>query len=281
MTAQHSRIDAPLLSSDALSEAVRAQMRPQWGNIARTAVILGVIMLLLALSYYPTEMNNWVRLFQGNDFLDSMIAQFLSPDFSDLDLYLRKMLETVQIALWGTVLSIIFGAPMALLASNNIAPAWIVFPMRRLMDASRAINDLVFAVLFVAVVGLGPLPGVLAIFVHNLGIISKLFSEAVEAIDERPVEGIRTTGASRLQEIIYGVIPQVIPLWSSFSLYRFETNVRSATVLGIVGAGGIGFTFNEAFKGFRFEEASAIIIVMVVTVSVIDMISSRLRKMLI
>jgi phosphonate transport system permease protein len=266
---------------DELSDAIRAQLRPQWANIARSTAILSVIVLLLALSYYPTEMNNWTRLLTGNAFLDSMIAQFLNPDFTSLSLYIRKMVETVQIALWGTVLAIIFGAPLALLASSNIAPAWVVFPMRRLMDASRAINDLVFAVLFVAVVGLGPLPGVLAIFVHNLGIVSKLFSEAVEAIDARPVEGIRTTGATRVQEILYGVIPQVIPLWSSFSLYRFETNVRSATVLGIVGAGGIGFTFNEAFKGFRFEEASAIIIVMVVTVSVIDMISSRLRKMLV
>ncbi|MHC5653219.1 phosphonate ABC transporter, permease protein PhnE [Stappia sp. ICDLI1TA098] len=266
---------------DELSDAIRAQLRPQWANIARSTAILSVIVLLLALSYYPTEMNNWTRLLTGNAFLDSMIAQFLNPDFTSLPLYIRKMVETVQIALWGTVLAIIFGAPLALLASSNIAPAWVVFPMRRLMDASRAINDLVFAVLFVAVVGLGPLPGVLAIFVHNLGIVSKLFSEAVEAIDARPVEGIRTTGATRVQEILYGVIPQVIPLWSSFSLYRFETNVRSATVLGIVGAGGIGFTFNEAFKGFRFEEASAIIIVMVVTVSVIDMISSRLRKMLV
>lgn len=276
----HARTEPGHLAA-APSPAVLAALRPQWGSLLRSAFILGIIVVLLGLSWYPTEMNNWTRLFKGNDFLTSMIGQFLDPDFTSLRLYLVKMLETVQIALWGTVLAIVFGAPLALLASSNIAPAWVVFPMRRLMDASRAINDLVFAVLFVAVVGLGPLPGVLAIFVHNLGIVSKLFSEAVEAIDARPVEGVRTTGATRVQEILYGVIPQVIPLWSSFSLYRFETNVRSATVLGIVGAGGIGFTFNEAFKGFRFEEASAIIIVMVVTVSVIDMISSRLRKMLV
>ena len=104
------------------------------------------------------------------------------------------------------------------------------------MDACRAINELVFAVLFVVAVGLGPFAGVMALFVHNLGIIAKLFSEAVEAIDPYPVEGIRATGASKLQEIVYGIIPQVAPLWISFSLYRFETNVRSATVLGVVGA---------------------------------------------
>ena len=162
----------PAPSAAAPSPAVLAALRPQWSSLLGTALVLGVIALLLGLSWYPTEMNNWTRLFQGNDFLSSMVAQFLAPDFSNLPLYIRKMIETVQIALWGTVLAIIFGAPLALLASSNIAPAWVVFPMRRLMDASRAINDLVFAVLFVAVVGLGPLPGVLAIFVHNLGIVS-------------------------------------------------------------------------------------------------------------
>ena len=107
------------------------------------------------------------------------------------------------------------------------------------MDACRAINELVFAVLFVVAVGLGPFAGVMALFIHNTGILAKLFSEAVEAFDPRPVEGIRATGAS-VQEIIYGVIPQVMPLWLSYGLYRFESNVRGATVLGIVGAGGIG-----------------------------------------
>src|SRR3546814_9130926 len=110
------------------------------------------------------------------------------------------MIETVQIALWGSVLSIVVGVPCGLLCSNNIAPVWVVQPMRRLMDAARAVNELVFAILFVAAVGLGPFAGVMALFIHNLGVISKLFSEAVEAIDPRPVEGIRATGASRLQQ---------------------------------------------------------------------------------
>ena len=149
------------------------------------------------------------------------------------------------------------------------------------MDAARAINELVFAILFVAAVGLGPFAGVMALFIHNLGIIAKLFSEAVEAIDPRPVEGIQATGANRLQQIIYGVIPQVLPLWTSFSLYRFETLVRSATVLGIVGAGGIGFLFYESFRSFQYDRASAVIIVIVISVTIIDIISSQIRKRLI
>jgi len=191
------------------------------------------------------------------------------------------MIVTVQIAIWGTCLSVILGIPFSLLSSENIAPMWIVQPTRRLMDVFRATNEIVFAMLFVVAVGLGPFAGVMAIFIHNTGIIAKLFSEAVEAIDPRPVEGIKATGASYIQQIIFGVIPQVLPLWISFTLYRFETNVRAATVLGIVGAGGIGLVLWESIRGFEYPSVSAIMIIVIVTVSVIDFISQRLRRKLI
>jgi phosphonate transport system permease protein len=264
-----------------LSPEVRDALRPRWAGFLNRAGVALVIAVLLGLSYYPAEVNNWTFLITDADNMAVFISDFLKPDFTDLEMFIMKMIETVQIALWGSVLSIIVGVPCGLLSSNNIAPIRIVQPMRRLMDACRAINELVFAILFVAAVGLGPFAGVMALFVHNLGVISKLFSEAVEAIDPRPVEGIRATGASRLQQIIYGVIPQVLPLWSSFSLYRFETLVRSATVLGIVGAGGIGFTFYESFRSFQYDRAAAVIVVVVLVVSVIDIISSQLRKRLI
>lgn len=267
--------------AETISPAVAEQLKPRWGGFLSNAAVALVIAVLLAFSYYPAEVNNWTYLFTDAGNMAVFIGDFLKPDFSDIGVFALKMLETVQIALWGTVLSIIFGIPFALLSSTNLAPVWIVQPVRRLMDAARAINELVFAILFVAAVGLGPFAGVMAVFIHNLGIISKLFSEAVEAIDPRPVEGIRSTGAGRIQEIVYGVIPQVMPLWSSFSLYRFETNVRSATVLGIVGAGGIGFTFYESFRSFQYDRASAIIIVVVIAVTLIDIISAQLRKRLV
>jgi phosphonate transport system permease protein len=244
-------------------------------------IVAVVLAVLLGVSYYPAEVNNWHYLFTDASNMAIFLGDFLSPNFTDIDIFIAKIIETIQIAVWGTVLSIVFGIPFALLSSDNLAPVWVVQPVRRLMDACRAINELVFAILFVAAVGLGPFAGVMALFIHNMGIISKLFSEAVEAIDPRPVEGIRATGASKLQEIIYGVIPQVLPLWSSFSLYRFETNVRSATVLGIVGAGGIGFTFYESFRGFQYDRAAAIIIVVVIAVTIIDLISAQIRKRLV
>ena len=147
---------------------------------------------------------------------------FLRPDFTDYAFYLRGMAETLAIAIWGTLLAVLLGIPLGLLCAGNIAPAWVTFPVRRLMDALRAINELVFALIFIAAVGLGPFAGALALFIHTTGIIAKLFSEAVEAIDHGPVEGIRGTGATKLQEIVFGVIPQVLPLWISFTLYRFE-----------------------------------------------------------
>ena len=264
-----------------ISPAVMAQLKPSWTRHIGMAATAVIIVILLGVSYYPAEVHRWTFLITDADNMAVFISDFLTPDFSDIEQIIWKMVETIQIALWGTVLSIVLGVPFGLLSSSNIAPVWIVQPVRRLMDAARAINELVFAILFVAAVGLGPFAGVMALFVHNLGIIAKLFSEAVEAIDPRPVEGIQATGASRLQQIIYGVIPQVLPLWSSFSLYRFETLVRSATVLGIVGAGGIGFIFYESFRSFQYDKAAAVIIVVVVSVTIIDIISSQLRKRLI
>lgn len=264
----------------AVTPAVAEQLKPRWTSILGNTAVALVLAVILGISYYPAEMNNWPMLFTDAGNMMTFGKDFLQPDFSDVGVFVEKMLETVYMAVWGTFLSVLFGVVFALLSSNNIAPAWIVFPARRLMDAARAINELVFAILFVAAVGLGPMAGVMALFIHNLGIISKLFSEAVEAIDMRPVEGIRSSGGGYLHEIIYGVIPQVLPLWASLTLYRFETNVRSATVLGIVGAGGIGFIFYESFRAFQYDRAAAIIIVIVVAVSLIDMFSSQLRKLL-
>jgi phosphonate transport system permease protein len=130
-------------------------------------------------------------------------------------------------------------------------------------------------------VGLGPFAGVLALWIHTTGVLAKLFSEAVEAIDPQPVEGIRSTGASALHEIVYGVIPQVMPLWISFTLYRLESNVRSASVVGMVGAGGIGVVLWEIIRGFQYAETCAVMIIIIVSVTAIDLLSARIRKILI
>jgi len=253
---------------------------PLWRQMRGWLVWL-VIIGLLAWSWGPTEMSNSIQLITDWRNMAAFGSGFLSPTFPEWEAYMEEMIVTIQIAIWGTVLAVIVGIPFAILCSSNICPQWIVQPVRRLMDAFRAINEIVFALLFVVAVGLGPFAGVMALFVHNTGIVAKLFSEAVESIDPRPVEGIRATGARRIHEVIFGVIPQVIPLWSSYTLYRFETNVRSATVLGIVGAGGIGHYLWESIRSFLYAETAAIIIIIVLSVTLIDLLSARIRAMLV
>ncbi|MEZ5817122.1 MAG: phosphonate ABC transporter, permease protein PhnE [Hyphomicrobiaceae bacterium] len=255
--------------------------RPKtWVNLRGWFAVAGLV-ALLAWSWAPVEMQKSILLFTDWRNMADFASGFMKPNFRDWDIYAGAMVETVQIAIWGTALSVLLGAPFAILSSSNVMPQWVVQPVRRLMDSARAINEIVFALLFVVAVGLGPLAGVLALAVHNIGIIAKLYSEAVEAIDPRPVEGIRATGASRLQEVVFGIIPQVLPLWSSFTLYRFETNVRSATVLGLVGAGGIGQPLYENIRAFQYSETAAIIIIVVVTVMMIDLLSAQLRRFLV
>ena len=237
----------------------------------------GVLLLLLAASWQGADMRP-VELFRDSGNMTKYAAEFFPPNFSQWRVYVDEMVVTLQIALWGTVLAIIAAIPLGLLSAHNIAPPWVYQPVRRIMDACRAINEMVFAMLFIVAVGLGPFAGVLALFVHTTGTLSKLFSEAVEAIDPRPVEGIRATGAHKLAEIAYGVIPQVMPLWLSYSLYRFESNVRSATVVGMVGAGGIGVVLWEIIRGFQYAETCAVMLIIVATVSLIDLISARIRK---
>jgi len=255
--------------------------RPPLFARLRVWLLWAAVVTLLAWSFAPVEMYKAPLLITDAKNMAIFARDFLEPNFHEWRLYLREMVETVQIAAWGTALAVLLGIPFAILGSSNICPQIVVQPVRRLMDACRAINEIVFALLFVVAVGLGPFAGVLALAVHNIGIIAKLFSEAVEAIDPRPVEGIRATGATRLQEVIFGVVPQVLPLWSSFTLYRFETNVRSATVLGIVGAGGIGQSLYENIRSFQYSETAAIIIIVVATVMLIDLVSAQLRKMLV
>jgi phosphonate transport system permease protein len=236
---------------------------------------------LLAWAWAPAEMYRAGALIHDWRNMAEFGRAFLQPNFHDWDMYLADMVVTVQIAIWGTTLAVVLGIPFSILASANICPQWIVQPVRRLMDACRAINEIVFALMFVVAVGLGPFAGVMALAVHNIGVFAKLFSEAVEAIDPRPIEGIRATGAGRIQEVIFGVIPQVLPLWSSLTLYRLETNVRSATTLGIVGAGGIGQTLYESIRSFQYAETAAQVIIVVVTVMAIDLVSARLRRVLV
>lgn len=243
-------------------------------------LVYGLAAALLVWSYNGAEISPGTLVRDAGNMV-TFAADFFPPNFTDWKFYFSELMVTLHIAIWGTVLAIICAVPLSLLAASNIAPIWVYQPVRRLLDALRSINEMVFAMLFVVAVGLGPFAGALALWLHTTGTLAKLFSEAVEAIDPQPVDGIRATGANALEEILYGVIPQVMPLWVSYSLYRFEANVRSASVVGMVGAGGIGVVLWEVIRGFRFDQTCAVMIMIVLLVSLVDIISARIRAALI
>lgn len=266
---------SPSPSIDSLERLRRRAVDEQHGWLYYAAWAAAIA--VLAWAWRGAEIRP-LDLIKDSGNIGTYAKEFFPPDFRDWRIYAKEMVVTVQIALWGTVLAVILAVPMGLLCSANITPPWLHQPVRRLMDGCRAINEMVFAMLFIVAVGLGPFAGVLALAVHTTGTLAKLFSEAVEAIDPRPVEGIRATGAHKLVEIAYGVLPQVMPLWLSFMLYRFESNVRSASVVGMVGAGGIGVVLFEVIRGFQYAQTCAVLIILAVSVTLIDLLSATLRK---
>ena len=266
---------------------------PLTERVANAVIAAGVV-IILVWSFDSADMDRSYLLVENAGDMGEFIAGFFPEDLSPASRAsywqnlthgfseaVPQMIITVQIAIWGTFIAVFAAIPFGLLSARNVAPAWIVQPVRRLMDVFRSINELIIALVFIAAVGLGPLAGVMALAVHTTGVLAKLFSEAVEAVDDGPVEGVRATGAVPLHEVIWAVIPQVAPLWTSFGLYRFESNARSATVLGLIGAGGIGQILFEAVRAFDYQRTAAIVIVIVIAVSAIDLLSQLLRKRLV
>ena len=247
---------------------------------ATDVVVWGGIIVLLLISFGHVDIARVPLLFANSANMRQFGQSFLRPDWTDLPIFISQMWLTLQIALWGTALAVLIAIPLGLAAARNVTPVWIQQPIRRMLDVLRSVPDLVLGTMFIVAVGLGPLAGVLALALNTGGVLGKLFSEAVESIDPKPVEGVRATGAAPLQEVVWGVLPQVAPLWTSYALYRFESNSRSATVLGLIGAGGIGQVLFESISGFQYERTAAIVIVIVVAVSIIDLLSQAMRQRL-
>jgi phosphonate transport system permease protein len=243
-------------------------------------LLWGGIVALLVASFGPAELHKLPLLFENSQNMREFGRDFLRPDFTDLPGLVRQMWLTIQIALWGTAIAVLLAIPLGLAGARNVAPTILQLPVRRLMDALRSVPDLVIGTMFVVAVGLGPFAGVMALALNTAGVLGKLFSEAVESIDHGPVEGVRATGAAPLQEIVWGVLPQVAPLWTSYALYRFESNSRAATVLGLIGAGGIGQILFEGLQSFAYSRVAAIVIVIVAAVTLIDLLSRAIRSRL-
>jgi phosphonate transport system permease protein len=195
---------------------------------------------------------------------------------------LTAIVETLQMAIIGSSISILLSVPFGLLAARNITPNALVYQTTRIMlNIIRAIPELIWALIFVAAVGLGPFGGVLALGVGSIGSLAKLYAESIEAIDPQQVLALRATGATPLQVFIYSVVPQALPVTASYSLLSFESNVRAATILGLVGAGGVGFILQKYMALFQYHRLTGAVILLAITVTVIDRASAHLRKKMI
>jgi phosphonate transport system permease protein len=217
-------------------------------------------------------------LAKGVPWIADFLSRMFPPNWAFIDKLIVPAIETVQIAIWGTLLAVILAVPVCFFAARNLTPNMAVFHFtRQVFNVTRGINEIILALIFVAAVGLGPFPGVLALAVHGAGMLGKFFSESIEEIDQGPIEALRSTGAGPIQIVIFGVIPQVITAWIAVVLYRFETNLRQATVLGMVGAGGIGFELVGSMKLFQYQDTATCILVIIVLVMAADYVSTRLR----
>jgi len=227
---------------------------------------------LVDLDFSPTKFVN------GLHQLGWITLLMLPPDpGTSLPLYLKSLGETLSIALLGTTLAALMALPVSLFAARNIVPEIIRFPVRRFLDSIRGVDTLIWALVWINVVGLGPFAGVLAIAISDFGAFGKLFSEAIEAADQKQVEGIRASGGSPMHEIRFGLLPQVLPVIAGQVLYFIESNTRSATIIGIVGAGGIGLQLAENIRVLEWQKVSFLILMILIAVAAIDWISSKLR----
>ncbi|MDA9412840.1 phosphonate ABC transporter, permease protein PhnE [Bradyrhizobium sp. CCBAU 45384] len=266
---------------DVNTEKLRARYpdvfdRPVSARLATPAMLIAALAIfvfgLVDLDFSPA------RFISGLSQLGWISMMMMPPDpGSSLPLYLKALGETLSIALLGTTLAALLALPVSLLAARNIVPNIVRFPVRRFLDSIRGVDTLIWALVWINVVGLGPFAGVLAIAVADFGAFGKLFSEAIEGADQKQVEGIRASGGSALHEIRFGLMPQVLPVIAGQVLYFIESNTRSATIIGIVGAGGIGLQLAEQIRVLEWQKVSFLILMILVAVAGIDFISGKLR----
>ncbi|KWR70063.1 phosphate ABC transporter permease [Arthrobacter sp. W1] len=248
-------------------------------SIPRARFLLGIPVALLILLWSAGGVGfDFLKLGQGTLNMAEFLARLFPPDFSKISTILELLLETLQMAIVGTVLGVVLSLLVAFGAASNIAPPWLYYPSRWAMNVIRAVPDLVFALMFVSAVGLGPFAGILAMTLGSLGSIGKIFAEAMESVDKGPMTAMQAVGASKRQVIQYGILPQAAPLLVSYTLLLFEGNVRGATILGLVGAGGIGLELTTAMRMYDYGHLSAIIICIIVLVTIIDQGSALIRR---
>ncbi len=266
-----------------MTQAVRyseilAEERSKRGRqaLSTAAVLLCVVIALAVTGFFDAE-----RFIDSGPALAQLAREMVPPDFSRWRHWVRPLVDTLAMSIAGTALAVALSLPLALLAATNTAPSRVLYHLTRtLFSFLRSVPEIILGIIFVAGVGFGALPGVLALALHSVGMVGKFYAEAIEHVDPKPLEAARAAGASPFQVITHAVIPQVLPQLSDITIYRWEYHFRASAVLGIVGAGGIGFEMMAALRLIQYDQVSAILLAVLACVVVVDSIGSWLRKQL-
>lgn len=247
----------------------------------RGATLAAAVISVCAATLVITGFFDAERFADGIPAMAQLFSEMVPPDFSRWRTWLRPLLDTLAMSIAGTALAVVLSLPLALLAAPNISPHPVVqHATRTLLAFLRSVPEIIMGILFVAAVGFGALPGVLALALHSVGMVGKFYAEAIEHVDPKPLEAARAAGATRLQVITHAVLPQVLPQLSDITIYRWEYHFRASAVLGIVGAGGIGFELIAALRLMSYDQLSAILLAILACVLVVDGIGARLRAAL-
>ncbi|MEG7844324.1 phosphonate ABC transporter, permease protein PhnE [Bacillus mobilis] len=244
--------------------------------------MLTAILVILLLWGSSVQVDaSFSKLVVGFPNMIDLLKEMVPPDWSYFQIITTAMLDTIRMAIIGTTLGAILAIPLALFAASNVFTSTFLYgPARLVLNFIRTIPDLLLAAIFVAIFGIGPLPGILALTFFSIGLVAKLLYESIESIDSGPLEAMTAVGANKVQWIVYGVIPQVKAHFVSYVLYTFEVNVRAAAVLGLVGAGGIGLYYDRTLGFLQYQQTASIIIYTLVVVLLIDYVSTLLREKL-
>lgn len=253
-----------------------ASYRRGWKRQVLTSI--AVSLLVLTACWY-VGLFNFTLLTEGIPAIVTLGGESLPPDFSNFGNWLKPLLDTLAMSVAGTALAVLLSVPLAFLAARNTSPHALVYQVARVtLNSLRSVPELIMGIIFVAAVGFGALPGVLALGLHSVGMVGKFFAEIVEHVDEAPVEAARAAGATPLQILLHAVLPQVLTQFADVAIYRWEYNFRASTVMGMVGAGGIGFELMGSLRIMLYQEVLAIMLVILVMVTLVDGLSGFLRK---
>lgn len=257
-------------------DLILQQQRLTWN---RSMLAIAAVLAVIVLAWYYVGLFDPARLAEGVPSLFSLVGEMFPPDFSAAASWVKPLADTLAMSIAGTAIAVLLSLPLAVLAARNTSPHPAVYhATRSLLNGLRSIPELIMGIVFVAAVGFGALPGVLALGLHSVGMIGKFFAESIEHADRAPVEAARAVGCNPLQVICHGILPQVLPQMADTAIYRWEYNFRASTVMGMVGAGGIGFELMGSLRIMQYQEVSAILIVILLMVTAVDGFSAFLRR---